>query len=114
MAPKPGVPRLWKLGSRSGVENGTIVLYLEGHLGQATAAELRAAVEAAGGDTGPLVIDLAGVDYLSSAAIKVFENLRAERGLELTFRAPSPDARMSLELAGLGRNFGFRIERNAD
>ena len=48
-----------------------------------------------------LVIDLAGVDYLSSAAIKIFESLQAEKGLELTFRAPSPAARVSLELAGL-------------
>jgi anti-anti-sigma factor len=101
MAPKPGVPRLWKLASRSGVENGTIVLYLEGRLGQATTAELRVAVEAAGARAGGLVIDLAGVDYLSSAAIKVFESLQAEQGLELTFRAPSPAARVSLELAGL-------------
>ena len=101
MASKTGVPRLWKLGSRSGVENGTIVLYLEGRLGQATAAELRAAVEGAGPRAGCLVLDLAGVDYLSSAAIKVFESLQAEQGFELRFRAPSPAARVSLELAGL-------------
>ena len=101
MAPKPGVPRLWKLGSRTGVENGTIVLYLEGRLGQATATELRAAVEAAGKGASSLVINLAGVDYLSSAAIKIFESLQAEQGLELTFRAPSPAARVSLALAGL-------------
>jgi anti-anti-sigma factor len=101
MASKAGVPRLWKLGTRSGVENGTIVLFLEGRLGRATAADLRVALAKAGGGAGDLVIDLAGVDYLSSAAIKVFEEVLAEQGRQLTFRAPSPAARMSLELAGL-------------
>jgi anti-anti-sigma factor len=101
MASKAGVPRLWKLGTRSGVENGTIVLFLEGRLGRATAAELRTALEQVRGGAGDLVIDLAGVDYLSSAAIKVFEEILAGHGRQLTFRAPSPAARMSLELAGL-------------
>ena len=98
MAPKTGVPRLWKLRSRTSVENGTLVLILEGRLGQATADELRAAIESArNGQSGDLVIDLAGVDYLSSAAIKVFESFGTER---LTFRSPSAAARLSLEFAG--------------
>ena len=98
MAPKTGVPRLWKLHSRTSVENGTIVLILEGRLGQATANDLRAAIELARNDkSGDLVIDLAGVDYLSSAAIKVFEHLGTGR---ITFRSPSAAARLSLEFAG--------------
>ena len=98
MAPKTGVPRLWKLRSRTGVENGTIVLVLEGRLGQASADDLRTAIESArNGQSGDLVIDLAGVDYLSSAAIKVFEHFGTER---ITFRSPSPAARLSLEFAG--------------
>lgn len=102
MVPKTGVPRLWKLRSRTAVENGTIVLILEGRLGQATAADLRASIESArNGQSGDLVIDLARVDYLSSAAVKVFERLQAEQGIEVTFREPSPAARVSLELAGL-------------
>jgi anti-anti-sigma regulatory factor len=50
------------------------------------------------------VIDLAGVDYLSSAAIKEFERISTEqsgRGRQFTLRSPSPAARLSLELAGL-------------
>ena len=98
MAPKTGVPRLWKLRSRTSVENGTLVLILEGRLGQATANDLRAAIESArNGQSSDLVIDLARVDYLSSAAIKVFEDLGEGR---LTFRSPSPAARLSLEFAG--------------
>lgn len=69
------------------------------------AAELRSAADAVlAADPRDLVIDLSGVDYLSSAAIKEFERISAEqseRGRQLTLRAPSPAARLSLELAGL-------------
>jgi anti-anti-sigma factor len=107
-----GGRRLWRLTGTTVVENGTTVLILEGRLGQATAGELMAAVGAlvAGGAL-DLVIDLSGVDYLSSAALKVLESLAAgqsSRGGRLTLRAPSPAARLSLELSGdaLVRNKG--------
>ena len=105
MATTRAVPRLWRLCSRSAVENGANVLVLEGRLGQATAAELRAAADGVlATDARDLVIDLSGVDYVSSAAIKEFERLSIEqssRGRQLTLRAPAPAARLSLELAGL-------------
>lgn len=99
-----GGRRLWRLTSSTVVENGTTVLILEGRLGQATAGKLMA-------EAGPLVadgaldlvIDLSGVDYLSSAALQVLESLAARqssRGGRLTLRAPSPAARLSLELSG--------------
>ena len=81
------------------------MLVLEGRLGHATAAEFRSAADAVlAEDPRDLVIDLAGVDYLSSAAIKEFERIsteQSERGRQFTLRAPSPAARLSLELAGL-------------
>src|SRR5687767_10503728 len=98
------VPRLWRLSSRSGVENGANVLVLEGRLGQATAGELRAAADALLAADRDLVMDLGGVDYLSSAAIKEFNRIstaQGARGRQLTLRSPSPAARLSLELAGL-------------
>lgn len=107
-----GRRRLWRLKSTTVVENGTTVLILEGRLGQATAAELMAAAGplVAGGEL-DLIIDLSAVDYLSSAALKVLESLadrQSSRGGRLTLRAPSPAARLSLELAGdlLVRNKG--------
>jgi anti-anti-sigma factor len=105
MATTRGVTRLWRLDSRFSVENGANVLVLQGRLGHLSVGNLRAAAEAAmaQGDK-DLVIDLEGVDYLSGAAIKVFEELvteQAVRGRELTLRSPSPAARLSLELAGL-------------
>ena len=105
MATTRGVTRLWRLGTRSGIENGANVLVLEGRLGQATAAQLRSAADAVlAADPRDLVIDLAGVDYLSSAAIKEFERIstqQAARGRQLTLQSPSPAARLSLDLAGL-------------
>jgi anti-anti-sigma factor len=99
-----GGRRLWRLTGTTTVENGTTVLILEGRLGHATAGELMAAAgPLVAGGTLDLVIDLSGVDYLSSAALKVLENLAAgqsNRGGRLTLRAPSPAARLSLELAG--------------
>ena len=111
MAGTRAVPRLWRLSTQSGVENGANVLVLEGRLGQATAAELRAAADAVlATDPRDLVIDLTGVDYLSSAAIKEFERIstaQSKRGRQFTLRSPSPAARLSLELAG------FTMDRSA-
>ena len=100
-----GGTRLWKVDCRTSTLNGTTVLILEGRLGRATAGELKAAAGpliAAG--TPALVVDLSGVDYISSAALKVLEELAAaqsSQGRRLLLRAPSPAARLSLDLAGL-------------
>jgi stage II sporulation protein AA (anti-sigma F factor antagonist) len=98
-----GAP-VWRLSNRTVAENGTIVLILEGRLGHATAPQLKAIVEGAAQDSKDVVLDLAGIDYLSSAALKVIDGLAADqagRGGELTLRSPSPAARLSLELSGM-------------
>ena len=100
-----GRRRLWRLTTTTAEEGGTTVLFLEGRLSHATAGELTAAARpiiAAGALD--LVVDLSGVDYLSSTALKVLESLaagQASRGGRLTLRAPQPAARLSLELSGL-------------
>lgn len=61
-------------------------------------------VEGAAQGSKDVVLDLAGVDYLSSAGLKVIAQLAAEqagRGGGLTVRSPSAAARLSLELAGM-------------
>ena len=99
-----GRRRLWRLTTTTAEESGTTVLFLEGRLSHATAVELMAAAQpivAAGALD--LVVDLSGVDYLSSAALKVLEDLAAgqsSRGGRFTLRAPPPAARLSLELSG--------------
>ena len=97
--------RLWRLHTKTSVEGGTPVLYVEGRLGHNSAAELEAAAAQHPPDASAnLVIDLSGVDYLSSAALKVFEALaerQSQNGGRLRLRAPSVAARLALELSGL-------------
>ena len=97
--------RLWRLSNRTVAEDGTIVLVLEGRLGHAGAGELKAIVAGAAHTSKEVVLDLAGVDYLSSAGLTVIADLaaaQAGRGGRLTVRSPSPAAALSLTLAGLG------------
>ena len=99
---------VWRLCSRTVADNGTIVLVLEGRLGHASASQLKAMGEGAAQGSKDVVLDLAAVDYLSSASLKVIADLAAEladRGGVLTVRSPSPAARLSLELAGLSAMF---------
>jgi anti-anti-sigma factor len=115
MADSSGVPRLWKLLARSSVENGANLLILEGRIGHAAAARVREAAQTAmaAGD-GDLLIDLSAVDYLSSAGIKVLEELaaeRASRGHALTLRGASPAAKLSIELAGLATAYPDIVEK---
>jgi anti-anti-sigma factor len=87
------------------VSDGNPVLVVAGRLDQAASPELEtAALEHASGPTGDVIIDLSGVDYLSSAALRIFEALgdrQAQRGGRLRLRAPSVAARLALELSGL-------------
>ena len=97
--------RLWRLQTKITAEDGIAVLYVGGRIGHAEAAELEAAVlpHAAGPDD--VVIDLSGVDYLSSPALRILEFVaerQAGRGGRLRLRAPSVAARLALELSGLG------------
>ena len=78
------------------------MLLLSGRIGHAAAADVEAAAKAAlSGGIRDLVLDLSQVDYLSSAGLKVFASLAASqkaRGARFVVRAPSPAARLSLEL----------------
>jgi anti-anti-sigma factor len=97
--------RLWRLHTIMSVEQGTTVLFLEGRLGHAAAAELATiAGQRLPATASGLIIDLSGVDYLSSAALKVFQSLadgQSRAGGRLTLRAPSVSARLALDLSGL-------------
>jgi len=93
------------LHTKISIQNGVPVLYIEGRLGHEATAELEAvAARHASSATGNVVVDLSGVDYLSGAALKVFDALakrQSQRGGRLCLRAPSVAARLALELAGL-------------
>ena len=96
--------RLWRLHTKILVESGVPILFVEGRLGHAVTAELEAVVLQHASGATDVVIDLSGVDYLSGAALKVFEALadrQAKAGGRLRLRAPSVAARLALERAGL-------------
>ena len=98
--------RLWRLDTKTLIEGANPVLFVAGRLGHEAAAELEAVVnrhlsDAADGD---VIIDMSGVDYVSSAPLKLFATLAdrvSEKGGRLRLRAPSVSARLALELAGL-------------
>jgi len=93
------------LHTKTSVEHGIPVLFVGGRLGHAAAAELEAAaLRHTSNGASTVVIDLAGVDYISSAALKVFQSIadkQASSGGGLRLRAPSVAARFALELSGL-------------
>ena len=99
--------RLWRLHTKIASENGAQILFIDGRLDHAATTELEKAAAAHAPDgSGDLHIDLSGVDYLSSAALKVFEELAdrlSRNGGRLRLRAPSVAARLSLEFSGLER-----------
>ena len=106
MTPAPNPRRrLWRLHTITSIEHGVPVLFVEGRLGHQAAAELeRSLLEATSKEVAKIVIDLSGVDYLSSAALKVFQSIahrQSPHGGGLRLRAPSVAARYALELAGL-------------
>jgi anti-sigma B factor antagonist len=93
------------LDTKTSIEGGNPVLFVEGRLGHYAAAELEAAVNRHLSDAaGDVIIDMSGVDYVSSAPLKLFAALAdrvSEKGGRLRLRAPSVSARLALELAGL-------------
>jgi anti-anti-sigma factor len=97
--------RLWRLHRKVSVEQGVTILSLEGRLGHDAAGELETvAGQLLAAAPTDLVIDLSGVDYLSSAALNVFKALsegQSGRGGRLALRSPSAAARLALELSGL-------------
>ncbi len=102
--------RLWRLHTKTLVEAGTAVLFVEGRLDHAASRPLEtAALQHAADPNGVVIIDLSGVDYLSSASLKVFAALaerQAGHGGRLLLRSPSVAARLALDLSGLDALIG--------
>jgi len=92
------------LHTKTSIEHGIPVVFVEGRLGHDAAAELERTLESSSNGVSNLVVDLSGVDYLSGAALRVFKSIsdrRSENGGGLRLRAPSEAARFALELSGL-------------
>jgi anti-anti-sigma factor len=93
------------LHTKTLIEHGTSVLFVEGRLDHTAADEFeKAALRHASLADKNVIIDLSGLDYLSSSALAIFQFLadrQARHGGRLQLRAPSMAARLVLELSGL-------------
>ena len=69
-------------------ENGVTILKVEGRLDTTTAPELEKAINDEGTDLKNLVLDFKGVDYISSAGLRVLltaqKKMNVQGGMELT------------------------------
>jgi anti-anti-sigma factor len=95
----------WPLGISEERVEGVLVLALTGRLGAASAVRLDGAVTGAlGGGDVRLVVDLDGVDYISSAGLKALaaaaRRCRDARGA-LSVCGVTEPARIALDLGGL-------------
>ena len=68
-------------------ENGTAVIGLDGRLDTTTAPELENAINAQGEALNALILDFSGVDYISSAGLRVLlsaqKKMNAQGSMEL-------------------------------
>jgi anti-anti-sigma factor len=95
----------WRFVATSAVEDGETVLRLEGRLGHEGAALLKRAGEGVL-DRGVvrLALDLAAVDYVSSAGVRTIEELATaleERSGRLRLLNATDPVRIVLDLSGL-------------
>jgi anti-anti-sigma factor len=104
--PEPATARsVWRLAIRQVHQNGVLIISPAGRLGSRGSAELLETLMAAvTRGHGHIVLDLAGVDYLSSSGLLALEaalaRVRAEGGDLLLCNVAAP-VRLVLDLAGL-------------
>jgi anti-anti-sigma factor len=95
----------WTLSVTPQLVDGKAELLVAGRLGQTGATQLEAACRTAM-EQGcqSLVLDLAGVDYLSSPGLRLLERLKADIGAQggsLGVKNPTDPVRLALDLAGM-------------
>lgn len=95
----------WTLSVTPQLVDGKAELLVSGRLGNHGASQLEAAcLTAMEQGCRTLVIDLAGVDYLSSPGLRLFEKLKTDlavQGGSLTVTNPTDPVRLALDLAGM-------------
>ena len=97
-------------------QDRALIVRLGGSLTSDSSEELEGKLLARLGDGGAVVMNLGGVDYISSAGIgsmvKLYKELQ-DRGYTLTIVSAAPRVRMLFELAGLTELVPF-MEREID
>ena len=89
---------------RTNVEGTRATFEVDGKLTVQTAPELEAAIGAVAEEVCDLAVDLTGVDYVSSAGLRVFvaaEKLSMSRGGSFCLLHPHDDVMEVLEMTGL-------------
>jgi anti-anti-sigma factor len=91
----------WRLEVSEERANGVTVLVVTGRLGFETVQALQSALSRVDLDGPGLVIDLAGVDYISSAGLKALDDhIRVAKG-SVAICGARDAVRLTLELSGL-------------
>jgi anti-anti-sigma factor len=93
-------------------ENGVTLMKIEGRLDTTTAPELEKAINNEGDALKSLVLDFKGVDYISSAGLRVLvatQKLAERRGGSMILRHPSDEVYDIFDMTGLADV--FTIER---
>jgi anti-anti-sigma factor len=96
-------PHAWSLHTALDRSSGVATLIVHGRIGNAGAVELHTALQNAvvAGET--LILDLEGVDYLSSAGLAVLQDAARdsnEQGGRVELARASESVKMALRLAG--------------
>jgi anti-anti-sigma factor len=116
--PEPATVRsVWRLTIRQVHQDGALIVSPAGRLGSRGSAELVETLMAALiRGHGRIVLDLAGVDYLSSSGLLALEaalaRVRAEGGDLVLCNVTAP-VRLALDLAGLLPQVGVRDSADA-
>jgi anti-anti-sigma factor len=116
-APRPSTPaRLWTLHIHRESLSDVRILRVRGRVGVAAAPQLAAALaEELSAGHSRIVLDLSGVDYVSSAGLGVVRDAgarAAECGARLALCRLSEPVRLALDLAGVMPE--FTIEASCD
>lgn len=82
------------------IEDGRITLKISGWLETKTAAELQAQVDELSVDTEELVMDLEGLEYISSAGLRQIVAAHKKMNGRLTLIHVQPEIMEVLEMAG--------------
>ncbi|MBP5155046.1 MAG: STAS domain-containing protein [Clostridia bacterium] len=89
-------------------ENGVFVIAPEGRLDTVNSAELRAQIDSEDAAGLDIDFDLAGVDYISSAGLRLLVALQKQvngQGKTLTLRNPNKVVSEVFRVAGVGKVF---------
>ena len=89
------------------VEGSQTVFAIDGWLDTETSPELGAAVHELGDDIGPLVFDLAKLEYVSSAGVRQIVAAHKKTGGKLEVRNVTPEVLEVFRLTGVERRLNI-------